>query len=205
MSFCGNCGTKIEDGVKFCSGCGAATVVQAQQQQNVPPVQAQQQQNMPHMQAQQQQNMPHMQAQQQQNMPHMQAQQNMPHMQAQQPYQQMPPNVGMQPEPSDVTYLFNPIDIENNKVMGFLGYLIFFVPLLAAKDSYYAKFHANQGFGFFLGYVICSVLWIIPILGWIAAPICYIVLGVFSIIGMVNALSGKAKKLPIVNKLNIFK
>ena len=57
MAFCGNCGTKVEDGVKFCPGCGAAINTQPQQaqeapqqnyqqqaQQNVPPVQDQAQQ-----------------------------------------------------------------------------------------------------------------------------------------------------------------
>ncbi len=175
MAFCGNCGTKLEDGVKFCSGCGTAAVVQTQQtvaEQN----QQQAQQNVPP------------------------AQENV-----QQTYQQAQSNAGAQPEPKDVTHLFDPKDIETNKAMGILGYLIFFVPLLAAKDSPYAKFHANQGFGLFLGYIICSMLWIIPILGWIAAPICYIVLGVLTVIGLINSLSGKAKKLPIVGKLNIFK
>lgn len=30
MAFCGNCGTQIQDGAKFCPKCGAATQTQAQ-------------------------------------------------------------------------------------------------------------------------------------------------------------------------------
>jgi len=30
MAFCGKCGTKIEDGVKFCPGCGASTAIPTQ-------------------------------------------------------------------------------------------------------------------------------------------------------------------------------
>jgi len=30
MAFCGKCGTKIEDGVKFCPGCGTSTAVSTQ-------------------------------------------------------------------------------------------------------------------------------------------------------------------------------
>ena len=166
MAFCGNCGTKVEDGVKFCPGCGA--VINAQAQQNVPPVQDQAQQ------------------------------------QSQQNDQQAPPNEAAK-EPKDVTHMFDPADIEKNKAMGLLGYLIFFIPLLAAKDSAFAKFHANQGFVLFLSYIGASVLWIIPILGWIAAPIVYIAVTVLSIMGIINALGGKAINLPIVGKLKIFK
>ena len=32
MAFCGKCGTKIEEGVKFCPGCGAATEAPAAEQ-----------------------------------------------------------------------------------------------------------------------------------------------------------------------------
>ena len=176
MAFCGNCGTKVEDGVKFCPGCGNGMGAQPQNNQNNNQQQYQTQQNAPP-----------------------------PQGQAQQQYQQAPPNTAAQPEPKDVTHMFDPADIEKNKAMGLLGYLIFFIPLLAAKDSPFAKFHANQGFVLFLSYIVASVLWIIPILGWIAAPIVYIVVTVFSIMGIINALGGKAINLPIVGKLKIFK
>lgn len=34
MAFCGSCGTKVEDGVKFCPSCGASVGVQEQQKQD---------------------------------------------------------------------------------------------------------------------------------------------------------------------------
>ena len=83
--------------------------------------------------------------------------------QSQQNYQQAPPNEAAK-DPKDVTHMFDPADIEKNKAMGLLGYLIFFIPLLAAKDSAFAKFHANQGFVLFLSFIVASVLWIIPII-----------------------------------------
>ncbi len=169
MAFCGNCGTKVDEGVKFCPGCGAAVGAPAQSEateQQAPP-----------------------------------AQEN-----AQQTYQQQAPaGAGAQPEATDVTHLFAPDDIEKNKAMGILAYLIFFIPLLAAKDSPYARFHANQGLVLFLGYLICSVLWIIPILGWIAAPIGYVAFCVLTVIGLLNSLNGKAKNLPLVGKFKILK
>ena len=45
----------------------------------------------------------------------------------------------------------------------------------------------------------------IPILGWIIAPIASILITVLSVIGIINALNGKAKELPIIGKFKIIK
>ena len=105
----------------------------------------------------------------------------------------------------DTTDQFDKDDIEKNKAMGLLAYILFFIPLLAAKDSPFARYHANQGLVLFLCGLISSVLWIIPILGWIIAPILSIVITVLAVIGIINALNGKAKELPIIGKFNILK
>ena len=105
----------------------------------------------------------------------------------------------------DTTDQFDKDDIEKNKAMGLLAYILFFIPLLAAKDSHFARYHANQGLVLFLCGLISSVLWIIPILGWIIAPILSIVITVLSVIGIINALNGKAKELPIIGKFKILK
>ena len=107
--------------------------------------------------------------------------------------------------PKDTTEQFDKDDIEKNKAMGLLAYILFFIPLLAAKDSPFARYHANQGLVLFLCGLISSVLWIIPILGWIIAPILSIVITVLAVIGIINALNGKAKELPIIGKFKILK
>ena len=105
----------------------------------------------------------------------------------------------------DTTDQFDKDDIEKNKAMGLLAYILFFIPLLAAKDSPFARYHANQGLVLFLCGLISSVLWIIPILGWIIAPILSIVITVLAVIGIINALNGKAKELPIIGKFKVLK
>ena len=105
----------------------------------------------------------------------------------------------------DTTDQFDKDDIEKNKAMGLLAYILFFIPLLAAKDSPFARYHANQGLVLFLCGLISSVLWIIPILGWIIAPILSIVITILAVIGIINALNGKAKELPIIGKFKILK
>ena len=105
----------------------------------------------------------------------------------------------------DTTDQFDKDDIEKNKVMGLLAYILFFIPLLAAKDSPFARYHANQGLVLFLAAILSSVILIIPILGWIIAPILSIVITVLAVTGIINALNGKAKELPIIGKFKILK
>src|SRR5436305_371519 len=65
-------------------------------------------------------------------------------------------------------------DVEKNKVFAALAYLglLFLVPLLAAKDSPFAKYHTNQGIALFLvtmvAYVVVVVMHFIPFVGWCA-------------------------------------
>ncbi|SCG84286.1 hypothetical protein DW1_2726 [Proteiniborus sp. DW1] len=106
----------------------------------------------------------------------------------------------------DTVPVFEQEDIEKNKVMAGLAYIIFFLPLLACPDSKFAKYHANQGLILlivsFAGSIILSL---IPIIGWLLLPIFTVVVFIFAIIGLVNGLGGKVKELPIIGKYKILK
>ena len=106
---------------------------------------------------------------------------------------------------ADTTAEYDAQDIEKNKVMALLAYIIFLIPLLAAKDSKFARFHTNQGLVLFLGGIIASVVAVIPVIGWIVAPIAGLVITVLAVIGIINALNGKAKELPVIGKFKILK
>ena len=164
MAYCGKCGTKVDEGVKFCPSCGNPMEAPAPEQQ----AQTQQAQTA--------------------------GDQN-----------DFSAKVANLNNTKDTTDQFDRDDIEKNKAMGLLAYILFFIPLLAAKDSPFARYHANQGLVLFLCGLISSVLWIIPILGWIIAPILSIVITVLAVIGIINALNGKAKELPIIGKFKILK
>ncbi len=104
---------------------------------------------------------------------------------------------------------FDPADIQNNKIMAVLAYIgiLFLVPLLAAKDSKFARFHANQGLVLFLADIIVGIasgilVWI-PIIGWLISLVLSIALFVFMIIGIVNAAQGQAKELPLIGSIKI--
>ncbi len=106
---------------------------------------------------------------------------------------------------ADTTAEYDAQDIEKNKVMALLAYIIFLIPLLAAKDSKFARFHTNQGLVLFLGGIIASVVAVIPVIGWIIAPIAGLVITVLAVIGIINALNGRAKELPVIGKFKILK
>ena len=106
---------------------------------------------------------------------------------------------------ADTTSEYDAQDIEKNKVMAILAYILFFIPLLAAKDSKFARFHTNQGLVLFLGGIIASVVAAIPVIGWIIAPIAGLVITVLAVIGIINALNGRAKELPVIGKFKILK
>jgi len=116
------------------------------------------------------------------------------------------------PEALEVT----PEDAEKNKVMGILAYLgiLVLVPILAAKDSPFAKYHANQGLVLFL---LEIVLWIsISVLSIVFSMISlgfinfflgllHLVPLVLLILGIINAAAGKCVPLPVIGGIKLLK
>lgn len=107
----------------------------------------------------------------------------------------------------DTTNQFDPTDINDNKVLAVLSYIgiLVLVPLIAAPNSRYARFHANQGLTLWITSLILSAVTVIPILGWIIGVVGNIIAFVLMIIGIVNAVQGRAKQLPIIGKFTILK
>ena len=114
----------------------------------------------------------------------------------------------------DLTEEFDPEDIEKNKLMGILAYIhiLVLIPIFAAKDSKFARLHANQGLVLFIAAVIFEIL--MGALSWI--PIVNIIIFIIGglghlcwlalvIIGILNVANGKAKELPIIGKFRILK
>lgn len=101
----------------------------------------------------------------------------------------------------------DPADVEKNKMMALLSYLIFFIPLLAARESPFAMYHANQGLILFLAALFINVIGtIIPIIGWfIIIPIGNLLVLVYAVIGIINALNGQNKPLPLIGKFQLIK
>ena len=114
----------------------------------------------------------------------------------------------------------SPEDVQNNKVFAILAYIgiLVLVPIFAAKESKFARFHANQGLVIF----ICEVAW--GIIGSVISSLLisslslglwafwgfiswlvWIGFMVFAIIGIVNAAQGSTKPMPLFGKFKILK
>lgn len=117
-------------------------------------------------------------------------------------------NTGYTPPPGQATgadEVFSDEDIQKNKTMAGLAYLIFFLPLIACPESRFARFHANQGLILLILGVAISIISIIPVLGCITGPIGAILVIVLAIMGMVNGFGGIAKTLPLIGKFTLLK
>lgn len=120
---------------------------------------------------------------------------------------------------TDYTAEYDQTDIANNKALAILSYLgiLVLIPILAAPNSRFARFHANQGLVLLISNVIVNVaLAIVRIIMYaVADPIgrifsvitwlVSILILVIVIIGIVNAAQGKAKELPLIGKIKILK
>ncbi len=100
----------------------------------------------------------------------------------------------------------DPQDAEQNKTVAAVAYILFFLPLLAARDSRFAMYHANQGLLLLLatiaGNIVLSILWFVS---WLLYPIFALVVIVYLIFGIMNAVNGKMQPLPFMPNIEILK
>jgi len=125
---------------------------------------------------------------------------------------------------ADTTREYDPMDIANNKGLSILSYLgiLFLIPLLTAKHSKFAQFHAKQGFTLFLADLVLGMLggfvsMVFNGLSYISYLSFFfimptVVLGAFGvlslvlkILGIVYSAQGQAKELPVIGKIKILK
>lgn len=105
-------------------------------------------------------------------------------------------------------------DVEKNRVFAILAYLwiLFLVGLLAAPNSKFAKFHANQGLVLFLASLVasvgCLVIGFIPFVNMVLVlvmPLLWIGWLVLVVLGIVNAAGGQCKPLPVIGHFELIK
>ena len=116
----------------------------------------------------------------------------------------------------DHTATYDPKDIEENKILALFAYLgiLILVPIFAGKESPYAKFHISQGVNLIIAEIAVSLLtgitvffvWIpaLPEIMGAIGSVAGVVLSILMIIGIINAVTGKAKELPLIGNWDIF-
>ena len=105
--------------------------------------------------------------------------------------------------------------------MAILAYIIWLIPLLAARDKKYAMYHTEQAIMLWIAFIVIYIaIWILTfIVGQISSSLACIIsiLGIIPwlaflvlwIMGLINAAGGKMKELPLIGsygaKLNLVK
>lgn len=111
----------------------------------------------------------------------------------------------------------DPEDAKKFKIVAVIGYfwVLFIIPLLFARKSKFARFHANQSLilfilGTFWWMVIVMLQFFVQLgfnndlVGYLVTAM-FVVPFIFSILGMVNAAKGRAKRLPVIGSMTILK
>jgi len=121
---------------------------------------------------------------------------------------------------------FDPADVEQNKVVSAFGNIpgLFWLPLVAAKDSKFGKYNANHGLLYLIAEVVLIIIraigmailgailnstggWLALILYWLFGTVLGIAIAVVGIIALISfifaitATNGKMKPIPVVGKL----
>ena len=120
----------------------------------------------------------------------------------------------------DFTADYDPRDIKDNKSISVLSYLGIFllIPFLTKKNSYFVRFHVNQGLLILFLSVCLNVIqrivgiafgligleFILVLLNFIFAVLSILCLTLM-VIGIINVVNGKAKELPLIGSIRILK
>ncbi len=103
-------------------------------------------------------------------------------------------------------YSFDQEDVKNNKAVAALSYLfiLFLVPLLFRRKSYFSRMHAKQGLAMFVVeimiFAFSPLLYAIPYLGNFLVGLFYFISVIFCIWGIIRALNEKIFIIPVLGK-----
>jgi len=85
-------------------------------------------------------------------------------------------------------------------VLCYLGILVLIPLLTDAKNDPFVKFHIKQGIVLLIFDIIVSVIIAIPVIGWVVGSIGWLLVLILFIMGIVNAVGGQEKELPVIGK-----
>ena len=97
-------------------------------------------------------------------------------------------------------------DVKILSAIGYIG-LLFLVPYLVKPKDKFAVFHANQGLLLLIATVVINAIGsIIPVIGWfIILPLGGIFTLMLFILGIISALKGEEKRLPLIGNFDLLK
>lgn len=78
-----------------------------------------------------------------------------------------------------------------------------FIMLLLDRDSCYVRHHCNQAVCLMLWFAASGIVFIVPLLGWIAGAVGMVAGIVFTIIAVVRTLKREYYEIPFIGKYKI--
>ena len=111
---------------------------------------------------------------------------------------------------SGTAFVFSEEDRAKGKRIAWISYfgILFIVPLIAARNSAFARFHANQGAVYFLFSILAGAVSVavmrLPRVGSICSFAIFLLLTAAMLWGVITAASGKAKPLPLIGRIRLF-
>lgn len=200
MANCKNCGEALEENAKFCEKCGAATE-EATEEKEAAPVEETAEEATTEAPAEE-----------------ATAEETKAEEAAEEEKKEEPSKaqeaIDKLLDTADSTADMDAKDIEDNKIFSIFAYIgiLVLIPLLAAKDSKFGRFHSNQGLVLLIADIVVGIftglLGLIPYVGIVFSIIggllglCALAL---MIIGIINVANGQAKDLPIIGKIRLLK
>lgn len=91
----------------------------------------------------------------------------------------------------------NPVVVSVIAYITLIGWLIAAFILNKPKQTL-CDFHIRQALGINLLFIVSGFVFIIPVLGWIAGAVGYILAIVLWVLGLISAVQGEQKKVPIL-------
>ena len=111
-------------------------------------------------------------------------------------------------DPADHTAEFDPRDIADNRLFAILTYFASIPGIIVAllvRESAYTRFHAKNEIRLMLASILAMIPAIIPVLGWFITGILELVIFVVRVIAIVYAFQDKARDLPFIGGIGLFK
>ena len=94
-------------------------------------------------------------------------------------------------------------EVQEGKFFAIISYISFLciVSLVLKKDNKFALYHAKQGLVLFVFEVGAFILSIIPFLGFLIRIFGTVVLFLCSLVGILQALTGKCNRFPVISEI----
>ena len=85
-------------------------------------------------------------------------------------------------------------------IISYLGVLSLLVMILRERSKP-VHFHVRQGVALFVVEIICTLILVIPFIGWLIGFIGWILCILFSVLGLIKASKGKEWPIPVLGKI----